>query len=111
MLGAVALVAQCIGLYGPPAPSIGTGLPVDKIGHVVGFAVPVALFLAAGIRWWLVVTLAFVQAVVSEVVQGLFLADRSGDVLDLLADLIGIGCGLGIGLLTHRLRTRVRLTD
>ena len=95
MLGAAALVVQCIGLYGPPGPPSPSGVPLDKINHIVGFAVPVALFLLARVDWRIVIGLAVVQAILSELVQGLLLADRSGDPLDLVADVVGIGLGWG----------------
>lgn len=105
-IGLVAVVVQSVGLYGPPGPGTGSALPLDKVAHLFSFAIAVALFVAAGIRWWLVVGLAVVQAVVSEVVQGLYLSQRSGDVLDLAADGAGIVVGLGFGLLIGRRHLR-----
>ena len=100
ILGFLTVVLQCIALYGPPAPDTGnTGLPIDKFGHVAAFAVPTALFLLARVDWRLVVGLAVAQALLSELVQGVFLAERSGDVLDLAADAIGIALGIVVALL------------
>lgn len=83
MLSAVALFAPTVG--------DGGGLPhTDKVVHVLVFA---GLTLAAGRRFGrgpvLLAALA-AYAVGSEVVQGLFLADRSGSPLDVVADLIGV---------------------
>jgi VanZ family protein len=100
----VLLAIQCWALF---TPSVGG--PVlfpesDKVVHA-------ALFLAvtgAGVRAgfparWLVGALA-AEAVVSELVQGFLLPHRDGDVLDVLADLVGV-C---LGLLATRLPARRR---
>jgi VanZ family protein len=44
-----------------------------------------------------VVAVFAAQAVLSEVVQGLFLPHRSGDVLDAVADLTGVALGVVVG--------------
>jgi len=106
VLGIVAVVVQCIGLYGPPGPPAAPGLPVDKVEHLLGFAVPVGLFVAARVNPWWVLGLAVGQAVTSEVVQGLLLPDRSGDPLDLLADLVGIALGWAVPTVLVRRRGR-----
>ena len=72
----------------------------DKVVHLALFAL-----LAATTRWrfgaglWLVAA----YAVVSELVQGLLLAERSGDPYDAVADLLGVALGW---LLTGRLTRR-----
>ena len=78
------------------APSGGGASPFpgsDKVVHLLLFAA-----LAATTRWRfgpVVVGLLVVAAyaVLSEVVQGLALPRRSGDVLDVLADLAGVAAG------------------
>jgi VanZ family protein len=71
----------------PPFPG------ADKVVHLLLFAL-----LAATARWrfgsasWLLAAVAG-YAVVSEVVQGAALADRSGDAYDVLADLLGAVLG------------------
>ncbi len=54
------------------------------------------------------------HAVVSELIQGAFYTDRSGDPLDLLADWSGIAIaamltGLGVGLRQHKMSRRTEL--
>ena len=104
LLGGIALVVQCVGLYGPPGPAGPSGIPLDKVNHLLGFAVPVALFLLAGVDRRLVLGLAVLQAVVSELVQGLVLADRTGDPWDLLADAVGIAVGWAVAVGARAIR-------
>lgn len=102
-----AVAVQFFGLYRAGGPLEAGLFPgVDKIEHLLGFAVPLLLVLLT--RWWprsgrpagisrlftIVVTAVFLaQAVISEVVQGLFLPMRSGDPLDAIADSLGIASG------------------
>ena len=77
-------------------PSGGGELPfpaADKVVHVVLFAL-----LAATTRWrfgraWWLLAVVAAYAVVSEIVQGVALDERSGDVVDVVADLLGAGLG------------------
>jgi VanZ family protein len=102
----LAVGLQCYGLYRPEGPPQPEWLPnADKIGHLLGFALPLVLVLLVVARYaggvsraaLLGVVGCFVaQAVASELVQGAFYPDRSGDVADLVADLVGIGVGLVI---------------
>jgi hypothetical protein len=90
--GAVAL--QLAVLYWPRPPSVPSGgLPLDKVAHVVVFALPVVALVAAGAarRWVLAVLVG--HAVASELVQHALLARRSGDPADVAADLIGVALG------------------
>ena len=48
------------------------------------------------------------HAVVSEVVQGAVLSARSGDVLDTVADLVGIGLGVLVWVLVGQVAARRR---
>src|SRR3712207_5791983 len=100
-LAVLALVGQLYGLYrpsGPPAPP--WFAHADKLEHALGFALPVALALTAwGLRsrsrgvqlgrgtWTLVWAVAAAHAVASELIQHAFYTYRSGDPLDVLADL------------------------
>ena len=106
-LAVLAVVVQLYGLYrvtGPPTP---LWFPLaDKLEHATGFALPVALVLVAGgLRARglgtrpgrrlpvLVLAVAVGQAVVSELVQHAFYTYRTGDPLDVLADLTGTAVG------------------
>ena len=92
LLAAVVL-AQLVVLYAPRAPSTG-GVPgLDKVVHVLVFAVVAAVGLRARVPRWVVLLLTVGHAPVSELVQATLLPGRSGDPLDLLADLAG--CALG----------------
>ena len=78
----------------------------DKVVHLLLFA----LLAASARRRFgsgpLVLALVAVYAVVSEVVQGLALAERSGDPLDVVADLLGAGLGwLAAGRVVEASRT------
>ena len=106
-LAALAGVGQLYGLYRPSAPPSPLWFPyADKVEHALGFALPVALVLVAGglrarscgggldrSAWTLVLAVAAGHAVVSELVQAAFYTYRSGDPLDVLADLTGVVLG------------------
>jgi hypothetical protein len=93
----ISVVAQCLALYSPSTPAGPSGLPVDKVVHVLLFGVVAAIGMLAVIpRQWLLIGL-LLQAVVSELVQGALLADRGADVWDFVADVVGIGAGLLVG--------------
>jgi VanZ family protein len=81
-------------LYAPRAPAVDTGgLPLDKVAHVAAFALPTAALILAGApRGW-VIGLMALHAPLSELLQHLLLADRSGDPGDVLADLAGVVLG------------------
>jgi VanZ family protein len=100
----VAVLLQLWGLYrvaGPPQPP---WIPnADKLAHAIGFAVPVMLILlAVALRpplrsQWptrgitaLVVGVFVVHAVVSELIQHVWYQHRTGDLLDVVADWVGI---------------------
>jgi len=90
----IAVVVQCWALYVPRAPSVETGLPLDKLVHVALFAVVTWLGLRAGWRWVLPAMVA--QAAISELVQLRLLPNRGGDWWDFAADLVGIMIGWGV---------------
>ena len=81
-------------LYAPRAPAVDTGgLPVDKLVHVLVFALPTAALIVAGVpRGW-VIGLMAVHAPLSEVLQHRLLAERSGEPRDVVADLVGVALG------------------
>ncbi len=105
---AIAVAVQCYGLYRPEGPPQPEWLPyADKFAHLLGFALPVLLVLLT-VGWFggapsrtavAIVTGGFaVQAVGSELVQAAFYPERSGDVLDVVAD----GVGIVLGVLAFR---------
>ena len=104
----LAVAVQLVVLYSPE----GGGPPPfpqsDKVVHVLVFLVPTALAVVAGFRRSLVVAVFAAHALLSEVVQGVFLAHRSGDLWDAAADLTGVALGVLIG--TALLRRRPRPT-
>ena len=77
-----------------PDPAGGSGLPgADKVVHVVLFGLLAATVrLRFGDHRGLLVVVA-AYALLSELVQGLLLAERSGDVGDVVADLVGAAAG------------------
>ncbi|WP_203567703.1 VanZ family protein [Aestuariimicrobium ganziense] len=100
----VATVFHLIVLYSP-SPEVDSTWPrhTDKVAHLLGFGVPVALgwtrFLSG--RRWVVAAFA-AHAVVSELVQSWLLGRRQGDPLDAVADLVGVALGVGVGVLVDR---------
>lgn len=92
-LFAAVVAGQLIVLYAPRAPSTG-GLPgFDKLVHLLVFGLVVLTGVRAGAPRWLVLLVSVVQAPVSELLQATLLPNRSGDPLDLLADLLGCASG------------------
>lgn len=86
----LALAAHLYGLYTPGEPSASEWFPnSDKVLHFFGFAAPTLLAMLVVRHWWPAVVFA-ANAVISEIVQGLFLPNRDGDVWDALADLAGV---------------------
>jgi hypothetical protein len=86
-------MVQLVVLYtpqGPGGPQI-TGL--DKVVHLLIFAVPVLAALMAGLSAPWVLGILAVHGPVSELIQYSLLPHRSGDVFDALADVIGVGIG------------------
>ncbi|WP_299276211.1 VanZ family protein [uncultured Georgenia sp.] len=84
-------------LYAPTVPDAGpTAVPgADKVAHVAVFALVVTAALWAGLPARVVVPLGLGHAVVSEVVQHVAYPGRSGDVWDVVADVVGVGLGWG----------------
>ena len=92
-----ALGLQLAVLYAPRAPGVATGgLPVDKVVHAVVFALPTVALARAGVpRGWAVGLMAL-HAPVSEAIQHNLLRDRSGELGDIVADLVGVGIGAAV---------------
>ena len=110
VLLALTVAVQVVVLYSPEGGGPQLFPNVDKVVHVVVFLVPVALALLAGFRRTVVVLVFVAQAVLSEVVQALLLPNRTGDLVDVVADLTGVALGvlvaLGVGRLLGRRRGR-----
>lgn len=111
VLLAFAVVVQLVVLYSPDGAGVAPFPQADKVVHALVFLLPVAVAVVARLRRRVVVAVFAAQAVLSEVVQALFLPHRSGDVLDAGADLAGIALGVLLGAavlrsLASRARTR-----
>lgn len=108
-----ALAVQALVLYLPVVPAApGTGVPgADKITHAAIFALVTLAGLAAGLPRAVVVGFGVVHAVVSELVQDTVFANRSGDVLDVVADLAGVALGVVMARWLARRRDRGRVGD
>lgn len=92
----LAVVGHLVALYLPGSPEPGPELfpHVDKVVHVLLFAVPAHLVcLALPHRWWPVGLIAL-HAPLSEAIQASLLPYRSGDAWDIVADLAGVVLGL-----------------
>lgn len=98
----LAIAVQLVVLYWPSPPG-GPGIPsLDRLVHVTVFLMPALLGVVAGIRpLWLGIALV-AHAVASELVQQFALAERSGDIWDAVADLVGVAIGLRLGVVLRR---------
>jgi hypothetical protein len=85
----VSVVVQLVVLYVPRAPSTGA-LPVDKVVHATIFGAVLFTGVRLGLPVWPLASGLAVHAVVSELIQHFLLANRSGDPLDVVADLTGV---------------------
>lgn len=111
---AAALIGHFYALYKPGGlgPGLLSLLPegTDKIIHIGLFAVPAFLLRRITSRWWPVLVLAL-HAPASELLQWRFVPHRSGDVLDLVADLIGVGLGMGAAAWLRRRQETAERTE
>lgn len=98
----VALALQLIVVYAPQGPG-GPQIPgLDKLVHLLIFAVPVLAALMAGLRGPWVLGILAVHAPVSELIQHFALPHRTGDLWDMVADLVGVGLGGATFLVLNR---------
>jgi VanZ family protein len=104
----LSVAVQLVVLYSPEGGGPALFPQSDKVVHVLVFLVPVVLAVLAGLPRRAVVALFGAQAVLSELVQWLFLPHRSGDVWDAVADLTGVALGVLIGTILLRRRARHR---
>lgn len=100
---AVAVGVHLYALYAPgsPEPSPITIPHIDKVVHVALFAAPAFLLGRLSRASW-PVWLLVAHAPISEVVQHFFIPLRSGDALDLVADLAGVALGVWAARATRR---------
>ena len=73
----------------------------DKLHHLLAYALlafPAALAKPVGLRWWLLLFLVWGGGI--EVLQPY--VNRYGEVLDALANGLGVGLGAGLGLMAGR---------
>ncbi|MEP7191566.1 MAG: VanZ family protein [Actinomycetota bacterium] len=89
----VAVAVQLIALYLPRAPAGPPVTGLDKVVHICIFAAPALAALMAGIRARWVLGILAVHAPLGELIQHFALPQRSGDVLDVMADSAGIALG------------------
>lgn len=95
LLFGLAVLAQLVVLYAPGTAAESLAVPhADKIVHVAVFAAVVVAGSRVGLPLWLLVAVSVVQAVVSEVVQDALVPARSGDPVDVVADLAGVTLGI-----------------
>ena len=102
VLLALAVIVQLVVLYAPQGTGPAAFPQADKVVHLVVFLVPVTLAVLAGFRRSVVAAVFAAQAVLSEVVQALLLPQRSGDPLDVVADLTGVALGVLVGTMLLR---------
>jgi hypothetical protein len=89
----VALAAQLMVLYAPDGP-VGPRINgLDKVIHTLIFAAPAFAALMAGVRARWALGILAVHAPVSELIQHFVLPHRSGDLLDVVADISGVALG------------------
>jgi hypothetical protein len=98
----VALVIHLVALYSPGGPGGPQINGLDKVVHICLFAGPVLAALMSGVsaRWVLGILAA--HAPVSELIQQSALPHRDGDLLDVMADLVGIAVGCAAYLVWSR---------
>ena len=103
ILWTVAIVVACL-VPGNELPEV-TLLPFspDKLVHLAMFLGFGGLWMAVDPRHWLRVAVAgAVLGIGIELVQGALPIGRSADPLDALADLVGLGLGIGLAAWTRR---------
>jgi VanZ family protein len=102
---AVVLVVHVLALYWPRVGLQGPVTWTDKVVHVLLFATPVLVAVAARVPRlpWVVAALA-AHAPLSEWLQHTVLPHRSGDPWDAVADLGGVVVGVTLGMVGRRRR-------
>lgn len=99
---ALAVQVYVLYLYVPGAPDTLTIPHADKVVHAAIFAVPAMVGVLSGLRPWLVALFLIAHAPVSELVQHLWIAGRSGEPWDVVADWLGVALGLVVAVAVRR---------
>jgi VanZ family protein len=95
LLFGLAVLAQLVVLYAPGTATESFVLPhVDKVVHAAVFAAVVVAGRRMGLPLWPLAAVSVVQAVLSEAIQDTLVPARSGDPVDIVADLAGITLGV-----------------
>lgn len=102
----LAVLVQVRVLYTPDVPGAAPFPHADKVIHTVVFAVPVLLAVLARVRLAVAAGVSAVHAPVSEMVQATWVPGRSGDPLDALADLVGVGVAVLVVWVVRRRAAR-----
>lgn len=98
----MAVAIQLVVLYWPST-GVGTGVPgLDKVVHVAVFGAVAVTAVRAGARPRLVLAVLVAHAAVSEAVQAMLLPGRSGDLLDVVADVAGAVAGVCVAVARRR---------
>lgn len=98
LVAASAVAVQAAVLFAPRAPSVDTGgLPVDKVVHFGVFAAATAAVIWAGGSTRGTTAVMAAYAPLSEVIQAGAYPQRSGEIADVVADLLGVAAGAWIG--------------
>lgn len=95
LLVGVTVALHLWGLYTPTPPDTSTfGIPgLDKLAHVVLFALPTWALVRVVPKDWMALVPMIAHVPISEWVQLRLLPTRTGDVWDAVADLVGIAVG------------------
>ncbi len=89
----------------PPRPEVPDGLLSDKAYHVIAFAAlvfPATLLYTRSLIWLIPAALIFGAAI--EIIQPF--VGRSAEVGDFVADVIGLVCGITLGFLMRKWRSK-----
>ncbi|MFN8078970.1 MAG: hypothetical protein U0Q19_05335 [Kineosporiaceae bacterium] len=86
----VAVLVHLVALYSPKAGVASPVLGTDKIVHMLLFGVVLYTGVRAGLPMRPLAIALLANAVISELAQYLWLAHRSGDVWDAVADALGV---------------------
>ncbi len=84
------VIAHLAALYAPKAGAASPVVGIDKVAHLVLFGGVLAVGAWAGVAVRPLALALLVNAVLSELAQYLWLARRSGDVWDAVADALGV---------------------